>query len=83
MNEDLFMNASMRAGEQKQQRSYQHEVDVEIKDLVTHVHAEVVAEVISQVGECTSRTLEMCARYFHALNSGKTIRFISNLSELC
>lgn len=54
MNEDLFMNAFTRTDGQDQQRSYQHEVDVEIKDLVTHVHTEVVAEVISQVGERSS-----------------------------
>lgn len=33
---------------------YQHEIDVEIKDLVTHVHAVIMAEVISQVGEGSS-----------------------------
>ena len=31
--------------------SYQHQVDVEVKDLVTHVHAEVVIEMVPQVGE--------------------------------
>lgn len=31
--------------------TYQHEVDVEVQDLVAHVHAEVVAEVVSKVGE--------------------------------
>jgi hypothetical protein len=40
--------------------SYQHEVDVEVKDLVTHVHAEVVAEVVPQVGEGPRGALEVC-----------------------
>lgn len=31
--------------------TYQHEVDVEVEYLVAHVHAEVVAEMVSQVGE--------------------------------
>lgn len=34
---------------------------------MTHVDAEVVAEVISQVGERSGRALEVCARHFHAL----------------
>lgn len=55
-------------------RSYQHEVDVEIEDLVTHVHTEVVAEVISQVGERSSRALEVCARYFHSLTVMGNVR---------
>ncbi len=55
-------------------RSYQHEVDVEIEDLVTHVHTEVVAEVISQVGERSSWTLEVCARYFQSLTVVGNVR---------
>ncbi len=41
---------------------------------MTHVHTEVVAEVISQVGECSSRTLEVCARYFHSLTVMGNVR---------
>lgn len=33
---------------------YQHEIDVEVEDLVTHVHAVVMAKVIPQVGEGSS-----------------------------
>lgn len=40
---------------------YQHEVDVEVEYLVAHVHAEVVAEMVSQVGESSGRALEVCA----------------------
>lgn len=52
--------------------TYQHEVDVEVEYLVTHVHAEVVAEMVSQVGECSGRALEVCARHLHALQREKT-----------
>lgn len=31
--------------------TYQHKVDVEVKDLVAHVDAEVVAEMVSKVGK--------------------------------
>ena len=34
--------------------TYQHEVNVKVKDLVAHVHTEVVAEMVSQVGEGSS-----------------------------
>ncbi len=41
--------------------SYQHEIDVEVQDLVAHVHAEVVAEMVPQVGESPRRALEVRA----------------------
>lgn len=49
--------------------TYQHEVDVEIKDLVAHVDAEVVAEMVPQVGESPRRALEVCARHLHPLDA--------------
>lgn len=52
--------------------TYQHEVDVEVQYLVAHVHAEVVAEMVSQVGESSGRALEVCARHLHALQREKT-----------
>lgn len=47
--------------------SYQHEVDVEVEDLVAHVHAVGVGEVIPQVGEGPGSALEVGARNLHAL----------------
>lgn len=47
---------------------YQHEIDVEVEDLVAHIHTEVVAEVIPEVGEGPSRTLEVCAGHLHPLD---------------
>jgi len=41
--------------------SYQHEVDVEVEDLVAHVYAVGVGEVVPQVGKGTGSTLEMGA----------------------
>lgn len=49
--------------------TYQHEVDVEVKDLVAHVDAEVVAEMVSQVGKRPRRALEVCARHLHPLDA--------------
>lgn len=39
---------------------------------MAHVHAEVVAEMVSQVGESSGRALEVCARHLHALQREKT-----------
>lgn len=50
--------------------TYQHEVDIEIQDLVTHVHTVGVREVIPQVGESPRRALEMGAGNLHALTRG-------------
>lgn len=50
--------------------SYQHQVDVEVQNLVAHVHAEVVAEMVPQVGEGSGRALEVSARHFHSLKTG-------------
>lgn len=47
--------------------AYQHEIDVEVEDLVAHVNAKVVAEVIAEVGEGPSRALEMSAGHLHPL----------------
>lgn len=49
--------------------SYQHKVDVEVKNLVAHIHTEVVAEMVSQVGESTSWALEVSARHLHPLKT--------------
>ena len=53
--------------------THQHEVDVEVEDLVAHVHAEVVAEMVSQVGEGTCRALEVRARHFHPLETEQCV----------
>lgn len=49
--------------------SYQHKVDVEVKNLVAHIHTEVVAEMVSQVGESPSWALEVSARHLHPLKT--------------
>lgn len=52
---------------------YQHEVDVEVEDLVAHVHTEVVAEMVSQVGESPSRALEVGTRHLHPLDTKQRV----------
>lgn len=47
--------------------SYQHEVDVEVEDLVAHVYAVGVGEVIPQVRKRPGGALEMGAGNLHAL----------------
>lgn len=46
---------------------YQHKVDVEVQNLVAHIHTEVVAEMVSQVGEGSCWALEMSAGHLHPL----------------
>lgn len=53
--------------------TYQHKVDVEVKDLVAHVHTEVVAKMVSQVGESPSWALEVCAGHFHPLDGEQRV----------
>lgn len=36
---------------------------------MAHVHTEVVAEMVSQVGESPCRALEVCARHLHPLDT--------------
>lgn len=53
--------------------THQHEVDVEAEYLVAHVHAEVVAEMIPQVGEGPRRALEVSTGYLHTLDRQRGI----------
>lgn len=48
--------------------THQHKVDVEVEYLVAHVHAEVVAEMVPQVGEGPRRALEVRTGHLHALD---------------
>lgn len=64
------VTSSLRAAEPS---SYQHEVDVEAEDLVTHVHAVGVGEVIAQVCECAGRALEVGAGNLHALRGQEDV----------
>lgn len=54
--------------------THQHEVDVEAEYLVAHVHAEVVAEMIPQVGEGPRRALEVSTGHLHTLDRQQSIR---------
>lgn len=54
--------------------THQHEVDVEAEYLVAHVHAEVVAEMVPQVGEGARRALEVRARHLHTLDTQQRLR---------
>lgn len=54
--------------------THQHQVDVEAEYLVAHVHAEVVAVMISQVGEGPRRALEVRAGHLHTLEKQQRVR---------
>lgn len=54
--------------------THQHQVDVEAEYLVAHVHAEVVAVMISQVGEGPRRALEVGAGHLHTLDKQQRVR---------
>lgn len=54
--------------------THQHEVDVEAEYLVAHVHAEVVTEMVPQVGEGPRRALEVGTRHLHTLDTQQRVR---------